>query len=1462
MQNLVIRHYGYSQPIRYKLQKPFTREKSRLMNTQDYIALNRQFSPILKDQDEAENTEIRIAWGHEKPKLWCDLFGEYRCVILAEAGAGKTEEFRQQTRILANQGKTSFFIRIEDIGGDFFKSFEIGNESQFHEWLQSTEDAWFFLDSVDEARLESPKLFEKSLRYFSKAIESAAHRAHIYISSRPYAWRPTEDKTLLNQILFLPNQHENNEDSSNKYTTQSALMIYAMRPLDRERFHLFCVNHNTTDIDRLLREVEHANLWSLAERPFDLEGILAKWEKDKSIDGRLELLRHNIEKRLSEDHNTNRAQLQPLNLSRAQEGARRLAAAVVLCGQAGINVPDKEISKPGINAEHVLSDWNPQDVRALLDRGIFNDVIYGAVRFRHREVRELLAAEWFDHLLKTGNSRHPVEALFFRDQYGEKIIAPKLRPIISWLILFDDQIRRKALDIHPEIAVEGGDPARLPLQERQEILADIVRRIASREDWRSAQDHDAISRIANKDLSNSVLNLLRDFGNSDDVIFFLGRLVSQGQMSACAENFIGISTDSSRGIYARTASARAVISCGSSEQKRVLWEALNKSEELIPRRLLTELIQEDTFDSQNIDQFLASLGRLSPHVKYEVTGLSQSLHDSIERLSSSNDQTMLVQFTNGLHGYLDSSPYIERQECRVSEGYAWLLSIAVHAAEKLVEARNPAALSPTIISIMLMVPALRFWGDSDFTEHKGNLANLVPLWPEFNDAIYWASIEQARTNKYAKSKEPLTDDYSIHWLGHFWKFDTESLPRLLDYMHKRPLQDDRMMALSTAFRVYIQENKPDHILKDIQAAANDDEVLKKQLDAFLNPKKSEALLKMEADDKKYAQKNKMREHRKKQNRDRWIAELRNNPDRVRNPPGLEPGELSNDQYWLWHEIQGGGIKTSRCDGENWKSLISEFGEPVATAYRDAAIKHWRNFTPTLQSEGVIRDNSIPYSLIFALVGLEIEAAETLNFPDHLTEAEVRHALRYITWDINGFPRWLEPMYKALPTPVEHAVAQELLWELDNALLGKTANYILHDLVYYAPWLHSYLAPVILDWLRANLSHPTPDRHHCVHILVSGETDPEILATLASEKIAHTGDIESIAWWYALRVDCNPEDGIPEVSKWLSALDIEEAKNVAQIFITTLLGGRHSRGRGRHIGLFRTPKHLKLLYVLAHRYILKANDIDRANGGAYSPTLRDDAQDARDRIFNLLSEIPGNDCYIALMQLTQDHPDPSYRHWMKKQAYKRAEEDGDLELWTEKQAFEFNTSQFLTPKTHRQLFDLGSTHLNDLKDWVENGNDSPWKTWQRVPDETEMRTLITGQLNQRRQNQYTTAQEPELANKQRMDIWLNNPNVDSPVPIELKLLDQDWSGNDLCERLRNQLVGDYMREKGASCGFMLLISKNAENKNWIINGKKIGINGLAESLKNYWKSISGSFPGVNSIEVIVINLSIRGEVSSS
>ena len=103
----------------------------------------------------------------------------------------------------------------------------------------------------------------------------------------------------------------------------------------------------------------------------------------------------------------------------------------------------------------------------------------------------------------------------------------------------------------------------------------------------------------------------------------------------------------------------------------------------------------------------------------------------------------------------------------------------------------------------------------------------------------------------------------------------------------------------------------------------------------------------------------------------------------------------------------------------------------------------------------------------------------------------------------------------------------------------------------------------------------------------------------------------------------------------------------------------------------------------------------------------------------------------------------------------------------------------------------------------------------------------------------------------------NSDVPAPVPIELKVLDEGWSGPKLCERLRNQLVGDYLREDGAECGIMLVVWQGrAPAKRWRIDGKSVPLDELADALKRYWSGIANDYPGVSAIEVVVIDITRR------
>ena len=1440
--------------------------------TIDPVPLVRHFSMVPTSETDSDEQEIRSIWSGRKRTGWNELEKEHRCVILAEAGAGKTHEMERRAKHLAGQGKAAFFIRIEDIKDDFESAFEVGNADALADWMNSGEDAWFFLDSVDEARLGDPRTFEKAIKHFAKQIDRASHRARVFISSRPYAWRARSDRNLIElQLPFKepvrerPSEHEGRvrrNDPGESSEQGSALRVYMLEPLDEDDIRKFAEHRDTPEVDRLIIELQRTYLKAIAGRPFDLDDILSKWKADQTLDGRYELLKHNIDRHLKEI-NPDRNQRQPLNQEKAKRGARLLAAAVMLTGEPGIRVPDSTQSKGGIDAATVLGDWEPAEIQALLERAIFNDALYGLVRFRHREVRELLAAEWFYQTLNEGRSRNETEALFFCEQYGHSVIRPRVRPALPWLILFDPEMRRKALKISPEIAVEGGDAARLPLSERQGILRNIVQRIADDAEEPSARDNSAIARIAHLDLTDDALGLIKEHRDNDEAIFFLGRLAWQGAMTACVPVLYEIAGDPSRGVFARIAAARAVMTCGARHQRIQLWEQLIASHEALPRRLLADVLACADPGMNSVKLLLASLDKLEAHNPYEATGLGHSLHGFIDRLPIGNHKCTtepLAALAGGMNEYLSQEPHIKQLECHLSQEFAWLLGPVSHAVERLVSARSPAALSPDACEILLKVPIARRGAVRDFYEHEDRLDELVPAWPELNDALFWRSVEEARDRRLAEASGRLDEVWQVQWIGHYWNFGVGRFGDVLGFIGQRDCQDDKLVALSLAHRLFMEADKPDCLLNKLEEAVEGCPALAERLNAILNPCKSQSVLEFEEREARRTEKRTKEAERRILERAEWVKHLKANPDVVRCPPGLKPGKFSNDQYCLLVQIERAGPCTSLADGADWKSLIPEFGKDVARAYREAAVEHWRHFTPGLRSEGHDK-NEISYSLNFAMAGLQIEATEADNFGADLSEKEVRHALRYIVWEMNGFPGWLEQLHRTHPDLVLDAVMNELSWELARADPKQPVHYILHDLFHYAPWIHEFLAPSISAWMGSNeiLNHEALP--YSIDILLNGVVDGETVSKLAQSKIASGVATEQGALWYALWIGVDAEHGIPATEKWLSGLPKGEASRAAQLLIVRLMGTRRSPSAGHGCREFRNVIDLKDLYLLMHRHIRVQDDISRAGTGVYSPGLRDDAQDARSAIFNLLCEIPGKQTYVALDDLAADHPNSSHRIHLKKLAYRRAEMDADLEPWSARQVWEHDRHETMTPATHRQLFDLAVGRLNYLKDWVESGGDSPYKTWQRAADESEMRNLVAGWLNGHSSGRYTIAQEPELANKQKSDIWVQSPKV-SPVPVELKVLDRGWSGPKLCERLRNQLVGDYLREETAGCGVFLLIWQGkSPQRSWMVNGRSVALSELCAGLEEFWESVSPEFPDVDAVAVILVDLTVRDAISA-
>ena len=204
-----------------------------------------------------------------RPIDWAGVENSHRAVILAGAGIGKTHEMKSRAEEKLEADKAAFFIRIEDIDEDFELSFEVGDDEAFEAWLSSPDDAWFYLDSIDEARLDDPRTFAKAIRQFARKIRAAQHRAHIVISSRPYAWRSHTDYAMVQKYLPYARQKtkvvetvdadelteevlEHVEETSE---ADGGLRVYVLNDLTETDIRAFAEARGVADADRLVEDI-------------------------------------------------------------------------------------------------------------------------------------------------------------------------------------------------------------------------------------------------------------------------------------------------------------------------------------------------------------------------------------------------------------------------------------------------------------------------------------------------------------------------------------------------------------------------------------------------------------------------------------------------------------------------------------------------------------------------------------------------------------------------------------------------------------------------------------------------------------------------------------------------------------------------------------------------------------------------------------------------------------------------------------------------------------------------------------------------------------------------------------------------------------------------------------------------------------------------------------------------------
>ncbi len=1443
-----------------------------------FVDLNRSFAPIPKDHKFNEDYyDLSASFGLLETKKWSDLLLLRRVIILAEAGAGKTEEIRATAKGLRNAGNKAFFFRLEHLSSNFEASFEIGNNAEFEEWLSSDESGYFFLDSVDEARLCGPKQFELAIRNFGIRLADSKQRTHIFITSRLSEWRAQSDLSLIkDQIPFVELVPNTEEHSEKKLKAEGASFssgfsssfsgggerkpvepsVFSLCPLDQEQIKTFSQAFGVQDLGNFLKSIERAEADIFSSRPLDLVELINYWTQFGKIANRAELIKASISSKLTET-DPDRAAVLPLTIEDARLGAEMLAAAVTFQRKDRILVPEQNpdpvIKAGSVDVQSVLTNWS-FEARALLQRPIFDKAIYGTVRFHHRSVREYLTAKWLHRLLLNGKPRRVIGNLFFKERYGRMVLVPSMRPILAWLILFDDRIREKTAKIAPEVFIQGGDPSALPTDVRKNMLEQFCDLYSDKKITDLSFDISEVRRFAHPDLDETINHLLDIYSGHEEIRELLLRIVWQGELQGCSEKALAFALNDTNDIYTRVCGIRAVSAAGSENQKKRLVNALIDDLAFNDEKLIGELVSTFAPDMLCSQDVLSLIQRIEKSERYPDTWISHSLKEFCLHKCAEAD---IIEWIHGLSPLLKQPPVIERRFFEVSKKHSWLLPFAIMAVERLVCIKHPNALDESVIEIISLAQAARSFGDYHSEKHA--LAELVPKWSELNRALFWFDVALTRRHRDKKQDKRLTSWWQVGALHHFWQFTLEDFEMILEDIHVRKYMDDRMVALSIAFQIYKDNGRGKARRLALKKAVRGVPELEKDLNLYLNPPpmsdQDRRWRRREAD---FKRQQKQREKKEADNRREWREWLQTHTDILRDTSIASKGTVWRATAYLLQEHRDKQDRSGKWVVSNWEDLIPEFGRDVAEAYSDGCMDYWRKYHPKIRSEGIKNPNSTPYAVIVGLLGIEMEARHTIDWPRNLSNDEAILACRYAFHELNGFPDWLPKLHTVFPDTVEASILAEIEWEFSQYGADANCHYVLDDVVWQLGWLKPKISNRIISFLKDHEpKHDDTVRKALGIVLSNPGLDQKVFVKIAKTKILTVKSNNRQALWLAAWMCVDSKGAFETLNAVLSRIaDGKHATELSMLFIAALFGERRENVQSVYQDYIQTEILLSLIKLM-HSHIRSAEDINRAGTGAYSPGLRNDAQDARNRLFQLLRDIPGKPAYLAMMDLAQHHPDEKLRQWYAMHARRRAEADSEAESWQPGDIVCFAEEAERAPQNHRELFDLTVLRLLDLKADLEDGDTSLSGILISVSDEKKHRNVIGGWLRDRSFGRYSVPQEEELADAKRPDIRIHGVGFDGPVPIELKIVDNSWSGTKLIERLQNQLCGQYLRDTRSNCGIFMLVYRG-EKKNWRHpkSGKNINFCGLVQLLEDEAEEITATDKKVESIRIVNIDLTKR------
>ena len=1125
-----------------------------------------------------------------KLETWSDLLAERYVVVLGEGGMGKTTEFRAQAEKRRQAGDFSFFCELIRLASrSFEQALDPCDQYLIAQWRTSAREAFFFIDSLDEAKLRGNSLLD-ALDSLRGGLGGDWPRARLIISSRDSDWLLSDCHHLERAI-----------------GPDGSVRVVQLAPLDRGQFEKLALRVGVTDFPALWQAIQDQAAQDFTARPVDASWLAEYWAEKGQIVDLTDLIESNLEKRSRE--RPDRAPFSTLPPMTALRGARALAGLALLEQRWSFLVPGSELDlerrSESIDPVQVMDDWEQKDVQALLRLPLFDEGSYGRVRLHHRIVHEYLVARWIDELLDHGWPYHELERLMFRGSALGTVVPAHLQAVAAWLAASRSELADRLSKEAPEVLLFHGDPSRLSETTRRAALHALIQGYANRGYLRLWFRDAALRRFACPSLAPLVSEHLSNRAHPQELRTTLLQLVEHG-LTSCVEQALKIACAGDEPKELRASAIEAVASAGSPSHHQELLAAL-------PADSAPKLVA-------------AAMKALYP----KHLGISELVDLALRASSpgdlSSNEVTWTWKRFLGVASRKEHYDLLAALNAKLAElllpeksrpdlwGFELLAETIVHILSAHV-APEADVFAPELEQALELLR--RASSEPWYFRADAQVDSALKKLPLLRRRLFWLAVTVR-----SHGSIHLETWRNLPYRRELWESSSSDIEWLRDdALGERPLPE-RLLAFDTLCRGLMELHSLDGLATEEPAFS-----------AHLRTLHEESIRRQ--DDPELGKQKALRQKREQERKDIQSAKRQIFEDK------LETIRDGNNISLLLDLLDASDTSHGSYGDVSTVSLRNAYGGDVAEAAEAGWRAFWRRHTPELRHERS-KANEVKNLDVLGLVGVRLELASDADLHEWPHD-DAALAARYACVEINGLPKWLEAIAAAHPRALRDGIGAAIRSEYDAPPDSSGYSALLESLAHSGPAVQAALGPIVSDCLRHSLPGSAAVAVSCLKLVAHApEACPPPPIDVVEERCRASIDSpEHFAAWMQHWLELAPEAAVAalvELTMEMPASPVERSVRSGDLVIALLakIDDRHSAFRSKASGSLQSSRPaLFQLLPLIYRYVPESAERESARLKMDLVTPLIAAQSSRARLLSLALDIKQGLGTEQLLQLAED-----------------------------------------------------------------------------------------------------------------------------------------------------------------------------------------------------------------------------------